>query len=153
MGDLTVCHIIDGSRLLLIKNVRGISKGKWNAPGGKIEAAETPEEGAIREVQEETGLKIADLAYHGPLNFYMDGQEALSFTVHLFSTKGFGGEVKSSSEGEVKWFDIDKIPYEEMWDDDIYWMPLMLKGRRFAVDFYYDKDNKKVVRCIVTSND
>jgi len=147
VGDLTLCHIIDGDRLLLKKANRGISKGKWNAAGGKIEPGETPEQGAIREVLEETGLSVINLTNHGPLNFHMDGKKDLSFVVHLFSTKSFDGELKSSEEGEVKWFDVDKIPYDEMWDDDNYWMHLMLKNKRFVVDFYYDKENKEVIKC------
>ncbi len=149
--DLTLCHILDGDKMLLKKATRGISKGKWNAPGGKIDPDETAEDCAIREVLEETGLKIKNLMNHGPLNFHMDGKEELTFTVHLFSTRSFDGEVKSTDEGEVRWFDIDRIPYEEMWDDDNYWIGPMLKNKRFEVDFYYDKENKEVVKCIIAT--
>ena len=146
MGDLTLCHVIDGDKLLLKMATRGISKGKWNAPGGKIDPGETSDECAVREVFEETGLNIKNLKSHGPLGFHMDGKEELSFTVHLFSTRSFEGKARSTDEGEVKWFGTDEIPYEEMWDEDRYWMDLMLGGRKFAGDFFFDKENKKVTK-------
>jgi 8-oxo-dGTP diphosphatase len=139
-----LCHVINGDKFLLKMATRGVSKGKWNAPGGKIEPAESPLEGAAREVLEETGLKIDNVTAHGALNFHMDGKADLSFVVHLFSTKSFSGEIKSTDEGEVKWFNLNAIPYGEMWDDDNYWLYLMLQGRKFDAEFYYNSDNTKV---------
>jgi len=141
----TICHVIDSDRLLLKRATRGISKGKWNAPGGKIEHGESPEENARREVREETGLRISKLFYHGTINFFMGGGRKLDILVHLFSTRKFSGKVNSTEEGEVRWFEVTKIPYSEMWDDDTYWLGLMLSRRRFDADFYYDRDNRKVV--------
>ena len=48
--EATICHIIRGRKLLLKKATRGISVGKWNAPGGKLEPGETPEQCARREI-------------------------------------------------------------------------------------------------------
>lgn len=48
----------DGERILLVKASRGFTKGMWNIPGGFVTYAETPEEGMVREMEEETGLKI-----------------------------------------------------------------------------------------------
>lgn len=140
----TLCHVIDGNRLLLKEATRGISKGKWNGPGGKFEKGETPEQCAIRETLEETGIRMSRPFFHGKLYFFMDGKRRLSIEGFLFSTKRFSGRIKSSEEGPVKWFDINKLPKSQMWDDDQYWFSLMLSGKRFDAYIYYDKDNKKV---------
>jgi len=144
--EATVCHVIKGRRLLLKKATRGVSKGKWNGPGGKIESGETSEGNAVREVFEETGLKVRNLFYHGQLLFYMNGKKTLGIRVQLFSTKDFSGTPKSSEEGEVRWFPIERIPLDEMWDDDRYWIDSMLNGGRFDARFYYDEANKRVVK-------
>jgi 8-oxo-dGTP pyrophosphatase MutT (NUDIX family) len=149
--EQTLCHVKSGKRLLLKRANRGISVGKWNAPGGNVEDGESPEECAIRELFEETGLKVTSLFRHGIMNFYNAyGKNELDVVVHLFSTETFGGEIRHTEEGEVRWFDKDKLPFDEMWDDDRYWLDLMLDGRRFDADFHFDKKDKKVVKYSVT---
>jgi 8-oxo-dGTP diphosphatase len=140
----TLCHIINGDRLLLKEATRGISKGRWNGPGGKFEKGETPERCAIRETLEETGIRMRSPVFHGRLRFFMDGKRELSILVYLFSAKRFSGRIRSTEEGAVKWFRIRELPLDRMWDDDVYWVPLMLKGLRFDAHIYYDKNNKKV---------
>lgn len=40
-------------------------------------------------------------------------------------------------EMRPQWFDIDKIPYGEMWADDIIWFPLMLQKKKFLGYFKF----------------
>jgi 8-oxo-dGTP pyrophosphatase MutT (NUDIX family) len=144
--NATLVHIVDGNRLLLKKATRGISKDKWNAPGGKIADSETAEQNALREMFEETGMRIKNLFYHGEIKFFLDGRNELSVHGFLFSTREFSGIPKSTEEGEVRWFDVDEIPYSEMWPDDIYWLPLMIQGKRFDADFYFADGNKEIIK-------
>ncbi|MEW9107254.1 NUDIX domain-containing protein, partial [Paenibacillus sp.] len=64
-GMYTMCMVKDGDRVLLMN--RPDSKGfpGYLAPGGKIEFPESLTEGAIREVYEETGLRVSGLIYKG----------------------------------------------------------------------------------------
>lgn len=149
----TLCHIIKGNRLLLKKAVRGISKGKWNAPGGKIIGKETPTQGAEREVLEETGLKVDRFLYHGSIDYFMFGKRTLHTRAYLFSTRSFHGRIKPTGEGSLRWFRKDEIPFRQMWPDDRYWLPHMLLGSRFNAKFYLDDDNSKVVRYVITSRE
>ena len=50
--------IVDGSRVLLVKRAQEPLKGEWSLPGGAVELGETLEAAVVREVGEETGLKI-----------------------------------------------------------------------------------------------
>ncbi len=51
--------ILDGEgRMLMVKASRGFTKGVWNIPGGFVTYGETPEEGVVREVAEETGVEV-----------------------------------------------------------------------------------------------
>jgi 8-oxo-dGTP pyrophosphatase MutT (NUDIX family) len=142
----TLCHVIDGDRILLKRAVRGVSKGKWNAAGGKVEEEETPAEGAARETFEETGLRVKNLFHHGVLNFFDNGKNEVVITCHLFSTREFTGKLQDSDEGEVRWFRVDELPWEDMWPDDKYWIKPMLEGKQFDADFYLDFSNSNLVK-------
>ena len=143
----TLCHIIRGDSLLLKMATRGISKGKWNGPGGKFDRGETPQQCAIRETLEETGLRMVNPFYHGKLYFFMNGGKKLDIEGYLFSTRKFSGKVRSTEEGAVRWFPISELPYGKMWDDDKTWIGMMLDGRRFDAYFWYGRDNRKVREC------
>jgi 8-oxo-dGTP diphosphatase len=149
--EASLCHIIKNHRLLLQMANGGISKGKWNGPGGKFEQGETLTQNVVREVMEETSLRIIDPTYQGKIEFYMNGGGTLDWLVHVFLVTRFSGRPRSSAEGEVRWFDIRRIPYAKMWDDDRYWLPLLLNGIKFNARFFYDRWNKHVVRYEITS--
>ena len=140
----TLCHVIDGDRMLLKEATRGVSKGKWNGPGGKFEKGETPRQCAIRETFEETGITMQNPLFHGKLYFFMGGKRKLSIEGFLFSTKKFSGRIRSTEEGPVKWFKLKDLPLDKMWDDNKYWLDMMLSGMRFDAYFWYDKKDKKV---------
>lgn len=144
----TNCHIIDrkGNKLLLKLATRGVSKGRWNCLGGKIEKGESAVQSAAREAYEESGLRIRKPFYHGKLRFHVHGRV---FEVSLFSTSSFSGKLRETDEGRLKWFDIGKLPYDRMWDDDKYWIVPMLHGKVFDSEFYYDKRNKKVIKAVI----
>jgi 8-oxo-dGTP diphosphatase/2-hydroxy-dATP diphosphatase len=52
------CHSVSSWRILLGMKKRGFGMGKWNGFGGKVEPAETVEDAALRELEEEAGLKF-----------------------------------------------------------------------------------------------
>lgn len=138
----TGCHLIRGGKLLLKMANRGISKGYWNFPGGRMEGGETPEACVAREVMEETGLRVKDLTAHGVLRFSFYGESRPSNVVYVFSTEHFSGRIKSTKEGRLRWFDIDNMPFDKMWDDDRYWFPMMLKKGRFDASFRFDRNRR-----------
>jgi 8-oxo-dGTP pyrophosphatase MutT (NUDIX family) len=142
----TLCHIIKGKNLLLQKKSKGLfGEGKWNGVGGKLKPNESPEDCVKREVHEETGLRISDLKFHGVLNFYFGNRKEIDWVVHVFSTSVFEGKLKSSKEGNLRWFNFEDIPFDEMWGDDRYWLPLVLKGKSFKGNFYFDDEGKTIL--------
>jgi hypothetical protein len=50
-----------------------------------------------------------------------------------------------TEEMRPKWFAFADIPYATMWDDDKYWFPLFLEGKKFTGTFWFDRDGKKVL--------
>ena len=142
-----LCHIKDKERLLLQFKAKGkFGEGRWNGPGAKIKKGETKEQTVEREVLEETGLLVSDLKYAGKTTFFFPQKGTDIWVVYIYLTESFFGELKHSEEGELRWFEIESLPYKNMWPDDIYWIPLMLEGKKFDATFWLDEKGEKVLK-------
>ena len=142
----TLCYLRHRNKILLQRKARGLfGEGRWNAPGGKIFAGELPEKAAVREMLEETGLRVSGLRFNGILNFYLGASKELDQTVFVFSCNKSSGKMRGSSEGKLRWFSVDAIPYSEMWQDDRVWLPLLLDGMSLVGDFYFTDDYKDLI--------
>lgn len=86
--------LIDRDRVLLIQRARRPYFGMWSLPGGRLEAGETPEEAAMREVREEVGLTCFRLVPVRRMRLGEGGQ----FVLQVFATEGFEGEIVASDE-------------------------------------------------------
>ncbi len=138
---LTLCIIHQHPKILFGMKKRGHGQGKWNGFGGKVEKGETIEQGAIREMKEESGIEISKMNKLGIIDFeYQDGSGNMK--VHIFDVKEFKGSPIESAEMKPKWFDVNKIPYNQMWPDDKYWLPMFLNEKKFEGKFIFDKFNK-----------
>ena len=116
---LTLCIIHQHPKILLGMKKRGHGEGKWNGFGGKVEEGETIEEAARRETKEEVGIEVLKMRKLGILEFeYQD--DSGNMEVHIFYAKEFKGNPTESEEMKPRWFDVDEIPYNQMWADDKY---------------------------------
>jgi 8-oxo-dGTP diphosphatase len=120
--------IVKDGRILLIEKKRGHGAGKINGPGGKIDPGETPLESVVRETQEELG----------ELHFHMS--DVPHIICHVYRAEDFTGTPTETEEAAPVWFPFDEIPYDRMWEDDRYWLPLLLEGRTFEGKFSFDGD-------------
>lgn len=133
-----LCFIEDANRLLLIEKKRGLGAGKVNGPGGRIEPGETPEEAAIREVQEEVHLTPDALSKRAELSFvFTDGY---SLHCHVFVAHRHEGTPEETDEAAPFWCDAEEIPYDRMWADDHLWLPSVLSGQYVIGRFIFDGD-------------
>jgi 8-oxo-dGTP diphosphatase len=142
----TLCLIMKEDRILMKLAVRGISKGRWNFPGGKIDAGETPEQANYREALEETGLRISEAQYHGKLFFAFEGRPEKDWYVHIFSTKSFEGKITESDEGRLQWFSARALPFDRMWSADRLWTPSVFAGKCLSGTFTYDKNGQNLLK-------
>ncbi len=151
MIHATLCFIVrDGSpsHVLLGKKKRGFGIGKLNGIGGKLEPGESPEDGVIREVQEEVGLNIPKSALHaaGQITFRFPFMNAFNHFVHVFVATDWEGEPIETEEMLPHWFPVNAIPFERMWQDDAYWLPIVLLGKSVIAEFEFGEDNETVVQ-------
>ncbi len=135
ISTLCIPHV-DG-KVLLGRKKRDFGVKKWNGFGGKIEKNETIEECAIRELREEAGINAKKIEKVGHNTFEYQGKNEI-WEVHIFKILDFEGDLKESDETEPKWFLEKDIPFDEMWPDDMFWMPKFLKGEKFRGQFIFE---------------
>ena len=134
----TLVFVVKEGQILLIRKKRGLGAGKINAPGGRLEPGEEPLAAAVREAQEELRITPLDLSFAGENLFqFVDGY---SIHVHVFKASDYEGEPTETDEASPIWSPIDAIPYQEMWEDDPLWIPLVLDGVRFFGRYLFDDD-------------
>jgi 8-oxo-dGTP diphosphatase len=134
----TLMFVIKNGKILLIRKKRGLGAGKINGPGGRIDPGETAEQCAVRETQEELLITPRQVEFSGELYFqFADGFKLHGF---VYRATDYEGTPTETDEALPVWTPIDKIPYGEMWADDRYWLPLLLKGHTFTGRFLFDGD-------------
>ena len=132
----TLCFVIDGARVLLIRKLRGLGMGKVNAPGGKIEPGESAVECAIRETEEEVGVTPIAPELFAEISFqFVDGY---SLQCSVFFARAHEGSAYPTPEADPFWCEIAELPYAEMWQDDALWLPRLLAGEKLSGFFEFD---------------
>ena len=132
MLNTTLCYIEqDGKYLMLhrVKKKNDINHDKWIGIGGKFEEKESPEDCALREVKEETGLTLTSYAYRGLVTFVSDQYE--TEYMHLFTADGFTGELIDCDEGTLEWVDKALVPTLPTWAGDRIFLDLLARNVPF----------------------
>ena len=123
--------------VLLIRKLMGMGAGLINAPGGRVDPGETPEQGAIREAQEELHVTPLNAREAGVLAFqFADGY---SLRCHVYTATSYEGVPTETKEAIPLWIDEREMPYGQMWADDRLWFPLLQQGRKFSGRFLFDE--------------
>jgi len=136
----TLCYVMkDDKTLMLYRNKKenDYHKGKWNGLGGKLEAGETPEECAIREVFEESGLNVSNPQMKGLITFPLfDGID--DWYVWTFVFNDYKGDLIDSPEGHLEWIDNNKLIDLNLWDGDKIFIPWLFEDKCFSAKFVYE---------------
>jgi len=101
--EVACVAVFKDSKVLLVKS----SCGLWEIPGGSIERGETEEEAAVREVLEETEIKVLSMVRVGVYTFKSSGKTV--FITLFASNEWEKAEGKRGERAEVKWLDIEEL--------------------------------------------
>ena len=137
----------DGNRVLLIQKLRGLGQGKINAPGGRVEPGETWSEAALRETAEETGRVVSEPELVARLDFTFTNGYRLD--VRAFFSRQGSGEIRPCEEAIPFWCPVARIPWAQMWRDDLLWLPPALEGNGVDGRFLFDQDEMLRAECTV----
>jgi 8-oxo-dGTP diphosphatase len=140
----TLCYVRKGGKTLMlhrIKKKNDMHAGKWNGLGGKMDPGESPEECVIREVREESGLRIWDPVLKGFLTFPgFDGED--DWYVFVYVAEKFRGRLlppERVREGHLEWVPDDEVFHLKLWDGDRIFLKWLKRPGFFSGKFLYRK--------------
>lgn len=105
--------IFPTNKILLIKRGTIVFRGFWALPGGKVDGGEIVEEAVVREVREETGLKVKIVRKIGEYHEVgVNNGVEYDYYPTCFLVKVVGGKISKQKEEieEIKLFDFNEIP-------------------------------------------
>ncbi|MFR5765582.1 MAG: NUDIX hydrolase [Clostridia bacterium] len=104
------CYLIKDNNVVATKYKEGSKEGYYDIPGGKIEEGELPEQTAIREMKEETGLDVRNLKYKG--NMIIEYLNRI-FDFDVFVASESEGEPQEFQENTSEWIEIPELLHKE----------------------------------------
>lgn len=101
--------VMQDAGILLVKRKMDPERGKWSIPAGFLDHGEDPKETAVREVHEETGLKIQIVELLDV--FTNPPQQGGASIFILYRAQLLGGTMRAGDDaGDVGFFALDQLP-------------------------------------------
>ena len=150
MVKTTLCYIEkDGKYLMLYRNKKKNDpcEGKWVGIGGKFEEGETADECLIREVFEETSLKLLKYEFRGIVHFKSDVLP--DEDMYLYTASEWENEESTfiCPEGELKWILKENVLSLNLWEGDKFFLEPLINGEdSIEITCIYEGDKLIEVR-------
>ena len=132
-----MCMVYNGTKVLVQEKIDKYYSGV-TFPGGHIEKGEAFADAVIREVFEETGLKISSPVLCGIKDWVNDDDSR--YMVLFYKTDKFEGKIKSSDEGKVYWLEMDEMKQSNLAEGMEKMLEVFLNENLSEYFFYKEND-------------
>ena len=98
--------------MLLARRGHPPSAGKWSIPGGLVDVGERLEDALLREIEEESGLRVRLLGLCGVIDRVVREQDAVRYHYVIidYAAESVGGRLQAGSDAaEVRWVAVDEL--------------------------------------------
>lgn len=150
-GSAAGDQVHGGRQVLLGLKRTGFGTGRVVALGGKIDGAESAREAAVREVAEESGIVLvpAEVRAAGSITWQFPARPAWNMAASLFTADAGQAAIVACEEIEPRWYGVDAIPWQDMWQDAPHWIPQLLAGQPVRATIVMSDDNEGVADAVV----
>lgn len=106
--------VLDGDRVLLVRRGQAPSAGRWSIPGGLVGLGERLEDAVVREIEEESGLRVRVLGLCGVIDRVIRGDEPDAVRYHYvivdYVSAVEGGVLRAGSDAaEARWVALAEL--------------------------------------------
>ncbi|BDD04481.1 NUDIX hydrolase [Aureibacter tunicatorum] len=133
----TLCVLKNGDRFLLLKRFKEPNKDNFTPVGGKLDPFESPKNAAIREVFEETGIKVASMKYCGILT--ESSPTKYNWTNYVYLAEIDYVEPPICNEGILEWISFENVLNIVTPKTDWHIYDYLLRGKTFAFHAEYSE--------------
>jgi len=131
-----LCVLRSGDELLLLSRGREPNKGLYVPVGGHVDPFEPPRDAAIREVEEETGLLLADVRFCGVL--VETSPSKYNWVTFVYSAEVERFPPPDCSEGVLEWVATSRLGNIATPPTDAFIYRFVSEGRPFVMDARFD---------------
>lgn len=127
----------------------GLGENLISGIGGKVGdhpefAKENPDQALVREFQEEVGVTPTVFEKCGRVRFIFPDKPKWSQEVDIYRITKWQGVPRETESISPVWFEQNNLPKMRMWEDNVYWVPLVLRGESVEMVFLYGENNQIV---------
>ncbi|MFZ5425132.1 MAG: NUDIX domain-containing protein [Patescibacteria group bacterium] len=141
---------IKGNKVLLmhrIKTSSGLGQDLVSGIGGKVGdeemfKGESHEEALVRETKEEVGIVPIEFKESGNVTFIWTTKPEWNMKVKIYTINSWEGVPKQTEVALPVWHNKNNLPKENMWEDNIHWVPKVLAGEIVDAVFLYDESKR-----------
>ncbi|NYE93844.1 8-oxo-dGTP diphosphatase [Psychromicrobium silvestre] len=148
-APVTLVFLLREDQVLLGLKKTGFGQGKIVGIGGHVEPGESTTAAAVREVFEETSVRVeeAELVFRGTVKFRFPARPDWDMDTSVFSATRWLGTPVETEEIAPQWHPLEELPLNSMWQDAEHWLPALLKGpeRHFTVLMAADSEGVEAV--------
>ena len=104
--------VLDGDRVLLARRGHPPGQGKWSIPGGLVHLGERIEEALVREIEEESGLRVRLLGLCGVIDRVVREKHTVRYHYVIidYIAESVGGRLQAGGDAaEVRWVNVDDL--------------------------------------------
>ncbi|UER53223.1 NUDIX hydrolase [Kineosporiaceae bacterium SCSIO 59966] len=114
-GGLVVDLAASPPTVAVIARVNRAGRLEWCLPKGHLEGAETPEQAAVREIEEETGIRGRVVGDLGTIDYWfaVEGRR-IHKTVHHYLLEATGGRLTVEGDPDAEAVDVEWVPIDEL---------------------------------------